>query len=206
MNSNLSHFKVFGTRPPNSIFLPQVPYNLRNDCKVGRWKVGEDDYLGKEIEVSIIKVSQFFGTLGKTANSFWLQLWFVPAPGCADLPKNTVCLTYLKKRSIAQFSQKVTELMESGEPALGLFKGSFTKHSGDKGDYYSVAWDWRERETEEEIAQLEQIADFMATSPKLVDLSVNLIGIDGLSPDEIELLMASAKSHELETTAITVTR
>ncbi|MDV3002975.1 MAG: hypothetical protein N5P05_004630 (plasmid) [Chroococcopsis gigantea SAG 12.99] len=41
----------------------------------------------------------------------------------------------------------------------------------------------------------------MATSPKLVDLSVNLIGIDGLSPDEIELLMASAKSHELETSS-----
>ncbi len=74
---------------------------------------------------SSIKVSQFFGTLGKTANSFWLQLWFVPAPGCADLPKNTVCLTYLKKRSIAQFSQKVTQLMESGEPALGIYLQRF---------------------------------------------------------------------------------
>ncbi|PSF35968.1 hypothetical protein C7H19_14565 [Aphanothece hegewaldii CCALA 016] len=200
--SNLSQFKVFGSRPQHSIFLPQVPYNLRNDCKVGRWKVGEEEYLGKEIEISIIKVSQFFGTLGKTANSFWLQLWFVPAPRCADLPKNTVCLTYLKKRSIAQFSQKVTELMESGEPALGLFKGSFVKHSGDKGDYYSVAWDWRERETDEEISQLEQVADFMAATPKLVDLSVNLIPIDGLSPDEIELIMSSAKAQELENSAL----
>jgi hypothetical protein len=86
-----------------------------------------------------------------------LQVWFVAVPTCEILPKNTICLTYLKKRSIAQFSQKVTELMESGEPALGIFQGSFLKHSGDKGDYYSVVWDWREREAEEEIEQLEHI-------------------------------------------------
>jgi hypothetical protein len=200
--SNLSQFKVFGTRPQQGIFLPQVPFNVRNDLKVGQWKVGEDDFRGKEIEISIIKVAQFFGNLGKTTNAFWLQVWFVAAPDCEILPKNTICLTYLKKRSIAQFSQKVTELMESGEPALGIFQGTFLKHLGDKGDYYSVIWDWRERETEEEIEQLEQIADFMATNPKLVDLSVNLIPIDGLSPEEIELIMSSAKAQELESSAI----
>jgi hypothetical protein len=203
--SNLSQFKVFGTRPQQGIFLPQVPFNVRNDLKVGQWKVGEDDFRGKQIEISIIKVAQFFGNLGKTTNAFWLQVWFVGAPDCDILPKNTICLTYLKKRSIAQFSQKVTELMESGEPALGVFQGSFLKHSGDKGDYYSVGWDWRERETDEEIEQLEQIADFMAMNPKLVDLSVNLIPIDGLSPEEIELIMSSAKAQELESSAL-VTR
>ena len=134
--SNVSQFKVFGTRPQEGIFLPQLPFNVRNDLKVGQWKVGEEDYRGKNIEISIIKVAQFFGNLGKTTNAFWLQVWFVAAPNCPILPKNTICLTYLKKRSIAQFSQKVTELMESGEPALGLFQGSFLKHNGDKGDYY----------------------------------------------------------------------
>ena len=196
--SNLAQFKVFGTRPQNAIFLPQVPFNLRNDGKVGQWKTGEDDYRGKEIEISIIKVAQLFGNLGKTTNGFFLQLWFVAAPDCEVLPSNTVCLTYLKTRSIAQFSQKVTELMEAGEPALGIFKGSFIKHSGDKGDYYSVVWDWRERETEAEIEQLAQISEFMATNPKLVDLSVNLIGLDGLPTEEIELIVSSAKAQELE--------
>ncbi len=72
--SNLAQFKVFGTRPQNAIFLPQVPFNLRNDGKVGQWKVGEDDYRGKEIEISIIKVAQLFGNLGKTTNGFfWLS-------------------------------------------------------------------------------------------------------------------------------------
>lgn len=199
--SNLATFKVFGTRQKDAIFCPQVPFTLRNDNKVGMWKVGEDDYRGKSIDVSILKVAQFFGSLGKTTNTFWLQLWFIAAPGCDTIPENTVCLTYLKKRSIAQFSQKVTQLMESGEPGLGIFTGSFTKHSSEKGDYYSVVWDWRERDTDEEFLQLEKIADFLATNPKLVDLSVNLIPIDGLAPDEIELLMSSAKAIELEGSA-----
>lgn len=189
---------VFGMRPKDSIFLPQVPFSLRNDCKVGMWKVGEEDYRGKEIEISIIKVAQFFGTLGKTINTPWMQVWFVPAPGCEVLPKNTVCVTYLKRRSIAQFSQKVTELMESGEPALGIFKGFFIKHTGELGDYYSVTWDWRERETEADLKQLDMVANFLATNPKLVDMSVNLIPLDGLSPEEVELIMASAKSEQLE--------
>jgi hypothetical protein len=189
---------VFGSRPKDSIFLPQVPFTVRNDCKVGNWKVGEEDYRGKQIDISIIKVAQFFGTLGKTTNSPWLQIWFVPAPGCDVLPQNTVCVTYLKRRSISQFSQTVTELMESGEPALGIFTGTFIKHTGELGDYYSVTWSWRERETEGDLKQLDQIANFLATNPKLVDMSVNLIPLDGLSPEEVELLMASAKAEEAQ--------
>jgi hypothetical protein len=96
--------------------------------------------------------------------------------------------------------------MEFNEPALGLFKGSFLKHSGEKGDYYSVIWDWRKRETEEEMAQLEQIADFMALNPKLVDLAVNLIPMDGLSPDEVELLVSSAKTQDLDSPALPPSR
>jgi hypothetical protein len=38
----------------------------------------------------------------------------------------------------------------------------------------------------------------LTANPKLVDLSVNLIPLDGLSPDEIELIMSSAKAQELE--------
>jgi len=191
---SLANFTVFGTRPKDSIFQPQIPFNLRNDCKAGFWKIGEEDFIGREIEISIIKVAQFFGTLGQTADNFWMQVWFVAAPTCTILPQNTVCVTYLKKRSISQFSQKVTQLMENGEPALGLFKGFFQKHNGDKGDYYSVIWDWRER-NETETEQLQQIADFMATKPKLLDMAVNLIPIDGLPQEELDLLISSAKSN-----------
>lgn len=194
----MTEINVFGTRPKDTIFLPQVPFNLRNDCKIGQWKVGEEDYRGNKIEISIIKVSQMFGTLGKTKNTNWLQVWFVPAPESKDLPSNTVCLTYLKKRSIQTFSEKITELMENGEPAKGIFIGSFDKHNGDYGTYYSVKWDWKERQTDAENQQLEKIAEFLATKPKFVDFAVELIDLEGLSPEEIQLLMSSAKSHEFE--------
>jgi len=42
----------------------------------------------------------------------------------------------------------------------------------------------------------------MAANPTLVDLSVNLLPIDGLSPEEIELIISSAKAQELESSAL----
>ncbi len=198
----IAEFKVFGSRPKNAIFLLQTPYGVRNDCKSGYWKVGEDDFRGKEIEISILKVNQFFGSLGKTKNTFWQQIWFIAAPTCKIIPNDTVCVTYLKKRSITQLSEKITELSQEGEPALGIFKGFFSKHNGENGDYYSVVWGWRKRESPEEIQQLNMIADFMAGQPTLLDLSVDLLPIDGLSTEEIQALMASAKSEESQLTTI----
>jgi len=148
-SENLAKFKVFGNIPDNTIYLPQTAFGVRNDCRIGQWKIGDDDFRGKEIEISIIKVNQFFGNLGKTTNAFWLQIWFIAAPECTVIPQNTVCLTYLKTRSISQFSEKITQLIrQSGEPALGIFKGSFNKHSRENGEYFSVVWTWRERTTE----------------------------------------------------------
>lgn len=198
----MNEINVFGTRPKDTIFFPQVPFNLRNDCKVGQWKVGDEDFRGKQIEISIIKVCQMFGSLGQTKDAHWMQVWFVPAPSAKNLPSNTVCLTYLKKRSIQQFSEKITELMENGEPALGIFVGSFEKHNGDYGTYYSVKWDWRNRKNATEKKQLEQIGDFLATNPKFIDISVDLIPVGSFTSkiNEPELLNGSNNPTEQEET------
>lgn len=191
--------QVFGKRPKDGIFLPQIPYAIRNDCQKGEWKIGDDDYRGNVLEMSIIKVSQMFGTLGKTRNALWMQIWFIPAPASADiLPANTVCCTHIKTRSISQFSSKVTELMALGEPAEGILVGSFEKHSGDMGVYYSLKWDWRKRDTPEELGQLAQIVEFMETNPPLIDMTTGLLCIDGMSNEEIEILMRTVKAAELE--------
>ena len=194
----MTNLTVFGTRPQDAIFLPQIPYAVRNDCQCGQFKIGDEDFRGNSIDISIIKASQFFGTLGKTANAQWLQLWFIPAPGCDNLPSNTVCVTYLKSRSISQFSQKITELMASGEPALGIFTASFEKHSSDVGTYYSVVWGWRERKSEEEKKQLEAIASFMQSEPVLFDSNTSdrLVCIDGMSQDELQMLARVAREEE----------
>lgn len=184
-------FSVFGTKPSDAIYLPDAPYSIRNDCSLGRWKVGDDDYRTNQLEMSIIRVSKFFGSLGKATNIPWLQIWFIPVPGCKNFPQNTVCVTYLKTRSVSHFSQRVTELMESGEPALGIFVGSFEKHSNDAGTYYSVKWGWRERQGQEEADQLQMIEDFLAEQPPLIDLNGtrDMICVDGWRATDIVALI-----------------
>lgn len=191
--------QVFGTRPKNSIWLGDQPYAVRNDCQAGRWKVGDDDFRDKSLEISVIKVAKFFGSLGKAKDTFWLQVWFVPAPSCSCLPANTICITYLKTRSFSQFSAKITELLGEQDPAEGIFIGSFAKHSNDLGNYYSVQWDWRARSTSEEKEQLQAIADFLQSDPLLVDpvATRGMVGLEGLSAAEITQLIQSSVVHQL---------
>ncbi|AFY74765.1 hypothetical protein Syn7502_02828 [Synechococcus sp. PCC 7502] len=162
--------QVFGTKPKDSIFLPQQPYSVRLNCQAGQIAISDDEYLGNSMEISIIGVKQMFGSLGKTRDTDWLQIFFIPAPSCKILPSNTVCVSYIKTRSLSQFNQKITQLMESGEPAEGIFIISFQSHQNGKGDpYKSVKFDWRPRKTAEEKKQLEEIIGFMQNNPILGD-------------------------------------
>jgi len=163
---------VFGKKPMNSIFLPDRPYAVRFNCQAGQLALSEDEFLGKEAEISIIACRHWYGSLGKTQNTEWLQLFFIPAPSCKFLPRNTVCVSYIKTRSLSQFHQLITRLLaEDTNPAEGIFKVSFLSHTNSEGQpYKSVKFEWRERQTPEEIAQLEQIAEFLAGKPVLQDL------------------------------------
>ncbi len=174
-----NQFSVFGTRPDNAICLPDVPYSVRLNCKDAGLFVGGNEAVHRKtnpdqkIDISIIKVSKFFGTLGKTENVLWIQLFFVAAPGVDSkiLPKNTVCCSYIKKQSIAHLFNKVQEVMEHGDPGLGIFTLGFNKEIGENGVYYTVDFDWRSRESEAEKQQLDLIAAFMsAYKEQLIDL------------------------------------
>ena len=79
-------FSVFGKKPVDAISLPDVPYSVRLNCKDGGIFVG-----GKEpqhrrsnpddkIDISIIKVSKYYGNLGLQYTGQWIQLFFVAAP------------------------------------------------------------------------------------------------------------------------------
>ena len=196
----MTNLTVFGTKPKDAIFLPNQPFSVRNNCQVGQWAVGDDDFRGNELEMSIIKASQYFGDLGKTKNQQWIQLFFVPAPSCTFLPTGTVCVSYIKTRSASAFWQRITEVMEAKEPAEGIFKVGFEKHTGEMGTYYSLKWEWRERTTKAEKDQLTSIAAFLESNPRLVDLSAthDMLCVDGLSAEEIELLIRSTHKTALE--------
>jgi hypothetical protein len=165
---------IFGKKPMNAIFLPDRPYAVRFNCQAGQLALSEDEFLSKEAEISIIACKKWYGSLGKTKDAEWLQLFFIPAPSCQFLPRNTVCVSYIKTRSLSQFHQLITKLLAEDtntDPAEGIFKVSFLSHTNAEGQpYKSVKFDWRERKTEEEIAQLEQIAQFLAGKPTLQDL------------------------------------
>lgn len=191
---------VFGSKPKDAIFLPSAPFQVRFNCKSGQLAVSEDEFLGNSAEISVIKVARYFGDLGRTKNAEWLQVFYLGVPGCTALPPQTVCCSYIKTRSLSQFQQVITRLMASGQnPAHGIFKVGFKHHANGDRDYYSVTWDWRERSGDDELDQLDQIAAFMESSPVLADTRVaaSMVCIDGMSQDEVEMLMATARQAAL---------
>jgi hypothetical protein len=215
MTKKSNQFSVFGTRPENAIYLPDIPYSVRLNCKDGGLFVGGYEAQhrktnpNEKIDISIIKVSKFFGTLGKTENVLWLQFFFVPAPSVDPkiLPKNTVCCSYIKKQSIAHLFNKVQEVMETDDPCLGIFTLSFNKELGSLGTYYTVDFDWRDRQSDEEKQQLNLIAAFVNSyGDQLADLegTRSLTCVDGWNTQQLQGLtqqqeLSGSSQHSLPT-------
>jgi hypothetical protein len=204
-------FNVFGTRPTNAICLPDIPYSVRFNCKDGAGGIfvgGSDPQHRKsnpedKIDINIIKVSKYFGTLGKTENVLWIQIFFIPAPNVPTemLPPNTVCVGYIKKQSISALFNTVQVAMNSCEPASGIFTLGFQKEVGASGSYYSVCFNWRERQTDEEKRQLELIDGFMTEyGDQLIDLESTrmLTCVDGWSAVAVNTLIARTRGEFLE--------
>ncbi|MEE3718726.1 hypothetical protein V2H45_18445 [Tumidithrix elongata RA019] len=187
---------VFGTKPQDAIFLPPQPFAVRLNCQAGQVALSEDEFLSTSLEISIIKVARYFGDLGKTKQVEWLQIFFVVSPTCKVLPANTVCVSYIKTRSLSQFAQTITRLMENGEPAEGIFILSFQSHQNTQGQpYKSVKFDWRERKTAVEKKQLELIAAFMQNQPALADTNGtrDMVCIDGMTVTEVQQMVSAVK-------------
>ena len=136
--SKAPELKIFGTINKEEINLMDPPYAVRNDCSIGQWKVGEKGLMGDSLAMSIVGVRKFYGKLGKGKPSDWIQLWFIGAPHETKIPVNVVCVTYVKTRSLSSLGQTLIEVMQSTEPALGIFETSFEQHSNELGKYYSV--------------------------------------------------------------------
>jgi hypothetical protein len=194
---------IFGVKPKGAIFLPSQPLSVRLDCKDGQLTLGEDSPLGKTAEISVLKVSRWFGDMGMTKGAEWLQLFYVGAPGCDTLPADTICVSFLKTRSLGQFQRIITTLLAAGtNPAKGIFSVSFVDHVSGQNRYKSVKFQYRER-TEAELEQLQSIADFMAGSPRLVDIRPGLQCIDAMSPEEIEFLVSGSTPNQSALAAAT---
>lgn len=189
---------VFGTKPENSIFNPAAPFAVRFNCQTGQLALSETEFIGNSAEISIIKVARYFGDLGNTKRSEWLQVFYIAAPSCAVLPSHTVCCSYIKTRSLSAFQQGIIKLIGEGvNPAEGIFKISFVRHSSGDRNYFSVKFDWRARQGEAEITQLEMITAFLADEPALLDMNGTreMINVDDLPSVVIQQLVDQARFY-----------
>ena len=121
----------------------------------------------------------------------WIQLFYIAAPSVPleILPQNMVCVSYIKKQSIAHLFNKVSEAMNHGDPGLGIFTLGFNREVGELGTYYSVTFDWRPRSEEEEKQQLNIIAAFMSEySNQLIDLegTREMVCVDGWTAEQLQ--------------------
>ncbi len=83
--------------------------------------------------------------------------------------------------------------MEYGDPGMGIFTLGFNREVGENGVYYTVSFDWRERESEAEKQQLDLIAAFMSTyKEQLIDLegTRDLTCVDGWTAQQLQALTA----------------
>jgi hypothetical protein len=201
----MSLLSVFGTKPADSIFNPAAPFAVRLNCQSGQLALSESEFIGNSAEISIIKVARFFGDLGNTKRSEWLQIFYIAAPGCTALPKDTVCVSYIKTRSLAAFNQGIIKLIGEGvNPAEGIFTISFVRHSAGDRNYFSVKFDWRNRTEGVEQEQLELIGSFLATQPGLIDLNGTrqMLSVDGLPSMLIAELVDGCKAQPDEEPAV----
>ena len=168
---NKPELNIFGTLNKDQINNLCPPYALRNDCKVGMWKVGDNNFKSKTLDIAILRTEHYYGKLGKGTATNWMQIFFIAAPLEKSIPQNIVCVTYVKTRSLSALGYKLIEIMENQDPSYGIFQTKFQEHKNDLGIYYSLIWDWRER-SEEEKAQLQLMADFLASQPILEDTNL----------------------------------
>jgi hypothetical protein len=201
MSDKPEEISVFGIRPLDSISLPNSPYAVRLNCKLGGIFVGGQEDVhrrtksNESVEIAIVKVRQFYGSLGQEFVGQWLQVFFIAGVSVDPkvLPKNTVCVFYLKKQNISNLFTCVQDSMTEKDPGVGIFSLSFEKQAGKDGStYYTVAFGWRPRAGAEESKQLKLISSLLSSNPKFVDLEGTraMQCIEGLSAEEVSHLAA----------------
>lgn len=197
---------VFGTLPENAIIVPDLPIQAKNNCQSGKWTIGDEEY-GSKVALTVLKFSKFFGDLGQAKKTLWYQIWFVVDGG--ELPHNVVMVTYIKGRSLSDFTRLIASVQAKGvEPAEGVFVPDFIKHSGQKPDdngvikpinYYSLKWDWMERSDWEIVEQAAIVLSDPQNLSRMVDLegTREMTCLDNLPPNEVAALMAVAHIPEI---------
>lgn len=148
------------------------PFKVRNDCQQGEWKLGDKDFIGNSLRMAIIGFKDYYGGFGIGKEEIWKQVFFIPAPNEKKLPKNTVCVTYVKTRSLDSFWNMMVRMIADQSILTSIVHAGFQQHKGASGTYYSVNWDSKPAESDEDKNFIKRVCDFIRTKPELMDLSL----------------------------------
>lgn len=186
---NIPTFSVFGSKAPDTLLVPEIPINVRNNCQIGRWMIGDVDY-GSTCSMTILKFSKFFGGLGKTPRELWGQVWFIAESG--ELPKGVVMVTYLKTQTLTDFNRLIASVQSQGiEPATGIFLPKFKQYKGDNGNYFGLTWNWEERKDYSILEQAAQVITNPINQSRMIDFkgTERMQCLDHLTPEETAYIM-----------------
>lgn len=209
--------KFFESTPKNEgLIVPDMAVFCRNDCKEGKWMVGETDY-GSKLEFLVVhfsrRVSEYMG--GRIAQG---QIWFTPVAG--EVPMGIVYYTMVKNSksgrsgSLKNFSCQIAIAQSQGyDPRELVWIPQFIKKTGaiedENGVTQSASWyviDWAFRECkQEEEAILDNTVSILQDPDRMemlfdMDLEASSVCVDGMSQREILSLLNQTSSIVLPET------
>ena len=110
--------------------------------------------------------------------------------------RSDISITFLTATGAKYASQNISKVLKPKlksegrlKTGMGIFTLGFNKEIGENGVYYTVTFDWRERQSEEEKQQLDLIAAFMSTcGDQLIDLEGirSMTCVDGWSAQQLQ--------------------
>jgi hypothetical protein len=210
-------FKLNTPNQNQGLVVPEIPVFCKNDCKEGRWMIGESEY-GNKMEMLILNFSKriqdinLYSVREATPQEYRRiaqgQVWFTPISG--EIPGNIIYYTLIKNSksgksgSLKNFAQQLAIAQSLGftDPRQLVWMPRFVKRSGaipdENGVMQSATWyvlDWAFREVEaKELPALENCVGVMSDPEQMAmlydpDLEGDSICVDGLSPQQVSALL-----------------
>jgi hypothetical protein len=202
-------FKLNTPNQNQGLVVPEIPVFCKNDCKEGRWMIGESEY-GNKLELLILNFSKRIQDINLYSDRRIAQgqVWFTPVSG--EIPGNIIYYTLIKNSksgksgSLKNFAQQLAIAQSLGftDPRQLVWMPRFVKRSGaipdENGVMQSATWyvlDWSFREVEaKELPALENCVGVMSDPEQMAmlydpDLEGDSICVDGLSPQQVSVLL-----------------
>lgn len=200
----------------DGLIVPETAMNLRNDCKEGKWFLGETEY-GSKLKFICIKFSRRIALTeyGVIQPGTPLgQLWFCPvaageSPNGQPLPTNVVYYTLLKNSSsgksgsLINFGQKAVLAQSQGyDYREVIWTATFKKKSatidGEAVSYYVLDFEYTEadevalRRVDQAVAVLESDEEMQKLFDPTLEAATQCV--DGYKPEAIAQLVENLRT------------